>query len=180
MKHVKLFESWMDQEKILVGYFADGGKGSHPAIIKESAKNLINRHPSGYLYFTETEVLSEMPEALLAIFDDSMLHSSSVDGWIIKGISNELANAIIASGETDIYASDSPTSREAFAIAGFEDLFDSKDPYAYSILAVIPNASINTVYWSNNPEGGGGNLGTDYWETPYNAIPLTRLLTQYK
>lgn len=180
MKHIKLFESWMGQEKILVGYFADGGKGSHPAIIKESAKNLINQHPFGSLYFYETEVLSEMPEALLAIFDDSMQHSSSVNGWIIKGISNELANAIIASGETDIYASDNPSSREAFALAGFEDLLDGKGDYAYSILAVIPNASINTVYWSDNPEGGGGKLGTDYWETPYRATPLTRLLTQYK
>jgi hypothetical protein len=182
MKHVKLFEAWdqeMTKSEILVGFFADGGKGSHPSIIDAEMKDQIESHPAD-LYFIETEVLSEMPEALLAIYDSNDLnaHSSSVSGWIIKGISNELAEAIISSGKTDIYGSDDPSSREAFALAGFEDLLDG-DGYAYSILAVIPNVKTNTVYWSNNPEAGGGKLGTDYWETPCRAIPLADLLAEY-
>jgi hypothetical protein len=178
MKHVKLFEAFSNQGKILVGFFADGGRGSHPAIIEEKEKTKITRHPAG-LYFEETQKLSEMPEALLAIFDDGAAQKGESSGWIIKGISNELAGAIISTGGIDIYASDNPDSREAFALAGYEDLLDSEFDYAYSILAVIPNVEINTVYWSDNPEAGGGKLGTDYWETPYIAKPLDPLLQSY-
>ena len=38
------------------------------------------------LHFWETQELSEMPEALLAIFDANyQFDGSSVNGWIIKG-----------------------------------------------------------------------------------------------
>lgn len=178
MKHVKLFEEFSTQPKILVGYFADGGRGSHPAIVDGMGEAKIKSHPAG-LYFGETQELSEMPEAILAIFDANANVQRGEPGWIIKGITNELAGAIISTGGIDIYASDNPDSREAFALAGYEDLFDSKFDYAYSILAVIPNVEINTVYWSDNPEGGGGNLGTTYWETPYKAEPLDPLLQSY-
>lgn len=206
MKHIKLFEFFnreydgnderdlvdfasdlrlelydMTKPEILVGYFfSDGGRqGGHPSIIEASMLSAIENHPSD-LHFVETQKISEMPEALLSIFDanDSM-DGSSVSGWIIKGISNKLSSAIVSIGGIDIYGSDNPDSREAFALAGFENLFNSKDPYAFSILAVIPNANINTVYWSDNPESGGGKLQTDYWETPYRSISLDQLLGEY-
>jgi hypothetical protein len=177
MKHVKLFEAWdqeMSQQEILVGFFADGGIGSHPAIIEASMLSAIKNHPFE-LYFMETEKLSEMPEALIAIYSEGS-SLPGYDGWTIKGVSNDFANSIISVAGTDMYVKDdsgdpSPETQEAFKLAGIEAGLDK----GLTILSVIPNAQINTVYWSDNQERTQG-----YWETPYQAVSLAKLLDKYE
>jgi hypothetical protein len=180
MKHIKLFEAWdqemAEQTQILLGFFADGGYGSHPTIIESSMLPAIENHPMN-LIFIETEELSEMPEALLVIHNDyeALPIEGQVESWVIRGISNDLANSIISAGGTDMYINQDPNSspgvKEAFKLAGIEENLDSN---AVTILCVIPDAKINTVYWSDNPERAHG-----YWETPYDTIPLEELLGKY-
>jgi hypothetical protein len=176
MKHVKLFEAWdqeMSEEGILLGFFADGGIGSHPAIIEASMLSAIKNHPFN-LYFETLEKLSEMPESLIAIYSEGSA-LPGYDGWTIKSASNDFANSIISVDGTDMYIKDdgspSPETQEAFRLAGIEEGLGK----GLTILSVIPNVRINTVYWSDNPEHAHG-----YWETPYKVIPLAKLLDKYK
>jgi hypothetical protein len=193
MEHVKLFEDFgknfsknfkpspwikVNQNKpegdILIGFFADGGIGSHPAIIESAILPQIDSKQKFNLFQT-TESTNVMPEALLAIFSDSPDAQGS-DGWYIKGISNSLAREIIKSGDSDVYTNqsgesflrNSTVSQEAFDLAGY--------PYDHTgtdvqILSVIPNVSLNTVYWSDAPESSHS-----YWEPPYKAISIESLI----
>jgi hypothetical protein len=180
MKHVKLFENFksspwirMNQNKpegdILIGFFADGGIGSHPAIIESSILPEIDSKQKFNLFQT-TESTNVMPEALLAVYSDSP-NAPGSHGWYIKGISNSLAREIIKLGDSDIYTSqsgdgDDMASQKAFDLAGYP-----YDVESVQILSVIPNVSLNTVYWSDAPEHSHS-----YWEPPYKAIPIESLI----
>jgi hypothetical protein len=177
MKHVKLFEqfrssgSGMNSNKpegdILIGFFADGGIGSHPAIIESSILPEINSREE-FNFFQTTESTNVMPEALLAVFSDHADAPGS-NGWYIKGISNSLAREIIKLGGSDIYTNqdgDDMFSQKAFDLAGYP--YDAEN---VQILSVIPNVSLNTVYWSDAPE-----RSHTYWEPPYEAIPIKDLI----
>ena len=180
MKHVKLFEAWdqeMSKPEILVGYFSDGGMGSHPGVIDRESYDKIKSHPQG-LFFTITEELQEVPEALLTVYYPDK-------EWDIKGISNELANQIIAVGGTDSYDNqdvnwvsgtatrsqeENEINRRAFELAGKT----YKAGEEFTPLIVIQNIELNTVYWSNNPEQSHG-----YWESPDEVLSVDQLLNRY-
>jgi hypothetical protein len=180
MKHLKLFENfnrspWLmrDTDKpggdILIGFFADGGIGSHPAIIESSILPEIDSREE-YNLFRTTESTNVMPEALLAVFSEAPYAPGS-DGWYIKGISNSLAREIIKLGDSDIYTNqsgDEMLSQKAFDLAGYPYDEANSD---LQILSVIPNVSLNTVYWSDVPE-----RSHSYWEPPYEAIPIKNLI----
>ena len=178
MKHIQLFEqlyrpSWLPPEpkpdgKILIGYFNDGGIGSHPAIIEAGILPEIDKREK-WNSFDTTESTDVMPEALLAIYSDAP-NTPSFDGWYIKGISNSLAREIIKLGDSDVYRCDDKDlfSRKAFDLAGYP----YGDPRSdVQILTVIPNVSLNKVYWSDNPEDSHG-----YWEPPYKEISIESLI----
>jgi len=178
MKHIKLFEqlyrpSWLPSEnipdgKILIGYFNDGGYGSHPTIIEAGILPEIDKREK-WNSFDTTEGTDVMPEALLAVYSDRD-DAPGQNGWYIKGISNSLAREIIKLGDSDVYTNDDKNPRiaqKAFELAGY--------PYGnlsdVQILSVIPNVSLNKVYWSDNPESSHG-----YWEPPYKEISIESLI----
>jgi hypothetical protein len=180
MKHLELFEGfnrspWLMRDtnkpdgKILIGFFADGGIGSHPAIIEASILPEINSREE-FNFFQTTESTNVMPEALLAVFSDSPDAPGS-SGWYIKGISNSLAREIIKLGDSDIYTNQSGEdvlSQKAFDLAGYPYDETNSD---VQILSVIPNVSLNTVYWSDAPE-----RSHTYWEPPYKEISIESLI----
>jgi hypothetical protein len=131
----------MSKEKIFVGFAFTGGHGSHPGILKDSE---IEKMYDNF-GFEPLEEIKEIPEALLCIFDDDIL-------WDIRGISNELAQKIIDSGESDFYYEGDEGFEEACELA----VLKGNSPVQ---VAVIKNIDSNTIYFSHNPEHSHG-----YWE----------------
>jgi hypothetical protein len=170
MKHVKLFENFIEGEKVLIGYYGEGGIGSHPAILSQSGLDKIKSvgNPgqmgiSRYLDFIPTSEESTMPEALLCVYNDITL-------WDIKGISSSQAETIMSMGG-DYYVIDSETDpalvSELIDVSGY-----TINPNAsLTILTVIPNVTIDTIYWSNVPEETHS-----YWAPPYRAFSVDEII----
>jgi hypothetical protein len=112
MKHVELFENFMPSKTggktFLLGYYGEGGIGSHPAVVTESELlrcGFIQQVPRGlisvddntkiwshkdndFFMFIETSKSPMLPEALLCAYNDDYL-------WDIKGISGSLGKNIV-------------------------------------------------------------------------------------
>jgi hypothetical protein len=140
----------MTKEKIFVGFAFTGGHGSHPGILTSSEIEKMGNDNFG---FEPLEEVEETPEALLCIFDDFIL-------WDIRGISNELAQKIIDSGESGFYYEGDEGFEEACEIAGL----NGNSPIQ---VAVIKDIELNTIYFSPNPESSHG-----YWE-PNDLVHLS-------
>lgn len=132
----------MKKEKIFIGYAFTGGIGSHPGILTPSEIEKMGDDNYG---FESLEELSEVPESLLCIFDDDIL-------WDIRGISNELAQKIIDAGGSDFYYEGDEGFEEACELA----VLKGESPVQ---VAVIQGVTLNTIYYSHNPEHSHG-----YWE----------------
>ena len=132
----------MSKEKIFIGYSFTGGHGSHPSILTDSEIEKMGNDSYG---FWPLEEIQEVPEALLCIFDDDIL-------WDIRGISNELAQKIIDAGGSDFYYEGDEGFEEACELA----ILKGNSPVQ---VAVIQSVSLNTIYYSHNPEYSHG-----YWE----------------
>ena len=159
---------------ILIGFFSDGGIGSHPAIIEASMLSAIDNSEDEFNLFIATGSTNVMPEALLAVYSPDVPKSDGWyrDGWYIKGISNSLAQEIIESGGSDVYENygdnhgNDTVFEKAFGLAEYP--YDNSN---VQILTVIPNVKLNQVYWSDAPEHSHS-----YWEPPYKAIPIKSLI----
>ena len=167
MKHLKLFESFNDE--ILIGFFGDGGIGSHPAII---SKLVLSKIEEADCTFETTDTGQNLPESLLCIWDDT-----NELGWTIKGISNSLANQINSLNGTDFYY---PNMDESFMEDSGKQLLKSalgsagypvKRLRDIRLVCIIRDVKLNTIYWSDNPEETH-----DIWDAPYKAIPLLKYL----
>lgn len=139
----------MGNEKIFIGYFATGGIGSHPGIVTEFELEKLEDSYS----FWETQILEEIPEALLCIFDGNM-------GWDIRGISNELSQEIINTGGSDFYYEGEEGFEKSCELAGIK----GESPVQ---VAVIKDVTLNTIYYSHNPEVSHG-----YWEPKTENLSL--------
>ena len=171
MKHVKLFEQFRSSGSgmgdIHLGFYADGGYGSHPGVITSEMSDLL-----GQLFFT-TKVVKEVPEALACMLDENM------GEWVIKGITNSLANSIIkrmggdhiTTDQISTYPGEEGAIEDATRMAGIE-MFPNYDIVSFS---VIPNVSLDMIYWSDAPENEHVS-----WEPPYRAIPAKDIMEMYK
>jgi len=176
MKHVKLFEQFTSSGpgmsnsgsgmgNIHLGFYADGGYGSHPGVITSEMNDILSQDR---LFFT-TDIVKEVPEALACMLDENM------GEWVIKGITNSLANSIIkrmggdhiTTDQISSYPGEDGAIENATRMAGIE-MFPNYDIVSFS---VIPNVSLNMIYWSDAPENEHVS-----WEPPYEAIPAKDLM----
>lgn len=167
MKHVKLFENFSGQEAganetVLIGYFADGGRGSHPALVTpEVAREL--KEAGVFPYFIPTSSEKGLPQALACVYNDT-------DEWTIKGIPGSLARSVMTLIKGDSIDNSETENRglvnEVAKLIGYRE----SDDRELTLISIIPDPSINTVYWSEGPESG------TYWEPPYDAIPVRELM----
>jgi len=183
MKHIKLFEGFMETSKYLLGYFADGGHGSHPGILTADVllKNGFTPNAEANYYGNETwtnesagifaviEVLDHVPEAIGLSMD-------TVEGmWNFKEVPTESAEMIISrTGMDTVYQEDSEFSK-AVSLIGWRP---SANHLKYKItepdaVSFIINPQPNFIYWSENPEMAHG-----YWQEGQ-PIEFGMLVQQY-
>lgn len=167
MKHIELFENFSGQESganetVLIGYFADGGKGSHPALVTPEVAREIEE-TGDFPTFTPTGSEKGLPQALACVYNDT-------DEWTIKGIPESLARSAMVLIKGDHIDNSETENRglvnEVAKLIGYRETDDRE----VTLISIIPNPSINTVYWSEGPESG------TYWEPPYEAIPVRELM----
>ena len=163
MKHIKLFENWIrvnepivgNKGNILLGYFNNGGIGSHPGILTPEAAA-----QTGDEFFVTSEEKS-VPQALLCIYND-------MSEWDIKGITSSLARSImdkIGGDHIDDAKGDAGLVAEIANMVGYKQKGNN------TLISIIPNPTIDTIYWSDAPESMHV-----YWEPPYKAMPIDELI----
>ena len=201
MKHISLFESF-SQEKgpFLIGYYGEGGIGSHPAIFtKEHLKEFgfRNENPPGFVPVPDTKawvgpgggVLRPLletqtcPDSLLCGFEP-------LPGWDIKPIfdsstSQKIMEIIDEFGRIDPsmknqdYMEESDLMYDEEEQEKISELFDRLSAMTGVLkgarrgersVSLIYGVSPNTIYWSPNPEETHG-----YWKPPYDALSLEDL-----
>jgi hypothetical protein len=178
-------------EPFLIGYYADGGIGSHPAILTESELlrcgfiQEVPRHLRAtseenagkfwrhkfdeYKIFFEIRELSSIPGALACAYSDSY-------EWDIRGISKPLGQRII-----DMIGGDNITSMDddegnllmdQSDLNKVEDLIglQRSDDNRVTLITIILDPTPNVVYWSDAPEDSHS-----YWMPPYSAMSLDEL-----
>ncbi len=164
MKHVKLFEDFNSStpNKVMLGFYADGGYGSHPGILTKEMYDKFEENQSmkfpNHKYFEVTEELDFVPDYLACYFDD-------YTGWDITGVSESQVSKVREYEIEDGINSEDPEFKMAANSLGFED--SSKNNF--KMLFVLPS-ELNNIYWSDNPEQTHG-----YWEPPYELIPIEEL-----
>jgi hypothetical protein len=160
MKHIKLFEDFsgaggmdmggMDMGKrpgfggtteYLIGYFATGGIGSHPGIVTREELSRVGQRYSDFDFY-ETSRTSQMPQALLCIFDADEL-------WRIEPITNQKADAIYNIGGKEDYIAGDDEMEEVMSIIDTNILNGLND---IEVISVLKDVKVNTVYWSDAPE----------------------------
>ncbi len=157
-------------EPLLLGYYADGGIGSHPAIFSESEliklgfiqglppmyqhNPLLDAHFINHWYhkfdeflcFWCTNQVSSIPDVLVCAFNSDYL-------WNIKGISNSLGQKII-----ELIGGDSINSMDhkKSLLNRVEKMIELPQSinleYGSTLITIIPNPTSNTIYWSDEPE----------------------------
>lgn len=161
MKHLELFESWSDQSgEISIGFVGTGGIGSHPAVLSKSEKDKIESE-GGDVYFVQTDSSNSVPDALACVFNDT-------DEWNIKAISSSTAKAamkMIGGNHIDTDQDPSLTNRVARAI-GYRPTSGGDT----TLITIIPNPKIDTVYWSDAPEEEHG-----YWKPPFRPMTISEV-----
>lgn len=168
MKHIQLFEDFRlgaesnfpAKTGVSLGYFSEGGRGSHPAVMDAEAVAKIKGSGSGADFYV-TETLDSLPQALACVFNDRSL-------WSVKGIPSSIANSIMSKigRQTVDSEQDFGLASEVADELGYGKL-SSGD---ITLITIIPNPKVNTIYWSDAPEQGG------YWEAPYSAIPASEFI----
>ena len=184
MKHIKLFENYeYDSEypggmrdfeekhigtgKIKIG-FCDhaGGHGSHPCIFsKYVLENFIDEFTD--FGFIATYATDNLPEALICIYGNYNETGEDRDGWFIRPISSMVASKAMKLMGTDhkdgFYENEYQKGMEILEMLGYKGSISGIET-----ITVIPNAKLNTIYWSDNPEHSHG-----YWKPPYKEITMS-------
>jgi hypothetical protein len=183
LNHVKLFEDFSNGENLLIGYYGEGGYGSHPAILspvdlqmsKFSQKNpahLISTdimsgkiwtHTSNeFKNFTVTDQVSSVPGALVCAYNDDYQ-------WDIKGISKTLGQEIMK-----MIGGDTITSfgEEDDLLKSIEEMLGLPQTgnLGTTLITIIIDPKPGTVYWSDEPE-----RAHSYWMPPYRPMTLDEL-----
>ena len=175
MKHIKLFENFKSMyhmpkdlyegAPVLVGYYGEGGHGSHPAVVIPEVAKAIEALGDHRIFIT-TSKEQEVPEALICIFHN--------DNWTIKGIPGSLAQSIVSKigGEhLDGYNKRLDDLVEEVAnMVGYNTGGDNS-----ANISIIMEPKLNTIYWSDAPE-----QTHSYWEPPYNPISVYDQIEELK
>jgi hypothetical protein len=188
MKYIKLFENFGRTEQelgpFLIGYYGEGGIGSHPAIFTEShliESGWSNKLPShliaatadtdskswtgtnDFQNFFVTDETPTLPEALICAFDENAL-------WDIKGISRSAGQRIMKMiGGDTIDGFDANNKGMVDEIVLDTGVFSEipKENLGDKMITIILDPRPNTIYWSEVPEATHG-----YWEPPYEPVSL--------
>ena len=159
MKHLELFESWSGKPgEISIGFVGTGGIGSHPAVLSKSEKDRIESEGED-VYFVQTDSSNSVPDALACVFNDT-------DEWTIKAISSSAAKAameMIGGNHVDTDKDPGLTNRVARGIG-----YRPTSRGDMTLITIIPNPKINTVYWSDVPEEE-----QSYWQPPFRPVPIS-------
>jgi hypothetical protein len=180
LKHVKLYEAFTTGDgPFLIGFYGEGGIGSHPSIFSESylenssySKHEINGIKShwdiGEGGFQETSKSGVLPDALICVFDEDYQ-------WDIKGISKSTAEEVMS-----IMGGDHASTYDGLDPDKIKEIIEMTGVYSglpldrkldfETIISIILNPQPNTVYWSDIPEETHG-----YWEPPYKPMSLEDL-----
>lgn len=180
-------------ETLLIGYYSDGGIGSHPAIFSKAELiklGFIEGLPPRYQYnplldahfihhwyhkfdelscFWCTDYVSSIPDGLACAFNSDYL-------WKIKGISNSLGRKIIKLIGGDSINSMSHKKNLLNYVEKMVELPPSINlEYGVTLITIIPNPTPNTVYWSDEIE-----KCHSYWQPPYKPISLEEIINDFK
>ena len=163
-----MYENLSSDEKVIIGYFFDGGIGSHPVLVSSTMDDMIESIGDPYNGYYATSVEDKVPGALICAYDD-------VGSWRIKGISRGLANSIISKiggnyiGMGD--ADDDDDGEDKLELANEILKMVGEDPFNDSVydanITIILDPKINTVYWSDAPESEHS-----IWKPPYEEIHI--------
>ena len=167
MEHVELFEDFdpvQNPNQLLLGYYGDGGHGSHPALLTSgelsrcgfvqgktspmfiypdgTAQRVWGLDSDPFTNFHVVRQLSSPPPAICCYLTDG--------GWEMMPIDREEAEQLVGEADSDTIHSDSPLFPQAMTLAEL-------DP-ADSVTAIsfIVSPIVNAVYWSTNPEASHG------------------------
>lgn len=166
-----------------LGYYGEGGFGSHPAIFtpaelarvgwtkgpSSQAKTMffysdenaqrVWSHPSdGLTNFHIIQELPSVPDAVCCWLEDGF--------WRMKPVDLEQASAIVQESGGDTIYRDEPLFPRACELAAIKG--DAEDLLIAAISFILTPKS-GHVYWSDNPESTHG-----YWENG-KAIPVSEL-----
>ena len=145
--------------KYLIGYFATGGRGSHPGIATVNELEKLGwtdrgngkwKHIEEGFDFYGYEV-NQIPQALLCVFDMDTL-------WYIKPITRQQADVIYNVGGSADYSEENENDFEKVLNDVLPGITDKRFNNPATI-SVIRNVEPNTIYWSDVPEESHG-----YWE----------------
>ena len=179
-------------EPLLIGYYGEGGIGSHPAILtpselsrcgfiqgvpryliaSEEAVGKIWKHQSDeFKIFIVTSQSLSIPGALACAFNNSY-------EWNIRGISESLGQTIIDMiGRGQKSPMFIPTinsiDNDIQDLNEIEEMLElpQSDNTDTTLITIIPNPTPNMVYWSDEPE-----VSHTYWIPPYTPMALNELV----
>jgi hypothetical protein len=151
----RLYES--SNERILIGWFSDGGPGCHPGIITPSMFKIMENFSSPDNGDYWWEIISEkdkIPDALICYVERDGMNAME-----IKGIDSKMANSImsiiggdhIATYDDDDMVDDDklPLVNDILKRSGFIEDGEEKDGWVG--VTIIQNPKINHIYWSDGP-----------------------------
>ena len=170
MKHVKLFEAFMDSErmsseKIFYGLLNDGGIGAHPFVATEQQLRMLKA--KGMDAFDVKEATLGNPEVLV-YYQDFEKYNGMPE---IIEVSHSQA-AFSTREELDFQMGKTFLSYESGSSDAFMEMektfgLSPENPEGPRSISIIPNPKVGYVYWSDTPEAE-----KTYWEAPYQEIPL--------
>ena len=183
MQHIQEFQNFSSEQGSapLLGYYGEGGHGSHPAILttdelsqcgfiqspgemsklfiysEEAAKKVWSHQSDSMINFHILHQLPAVPDALCCWMEDA--------NWNMIPVEFAKAQSLVQKEGGDTIYMDNPLFPQAVELAGVgaDELED------VGAISFILNPKVNHVYWSNNPESNHG-----HWEDG-KAIPLRDL-----
>lgn len=164
MKHLKLFENFNNPQEVLLGFYTEGGIGSHPAVFSPEVAMKMKELGLNF-YVTSKE--KELPKFLACIFNDNAQ-------WDIKGIPHQIARSI-EQHSSEGYVSTAKDSLEL--VNKIENMlgYPKSNKFSDTIITIIPNPRLNTIYWSNAPEDEHS-----YWKPPYYGISAEDKIREFR
>jgi hypothetical protein len=151
-------------KRVKIGFFSDGGIGSHPGIISAGAFSLMGRGViAGLPKFRITSEEKEIPESLVCVYDQ-------VAGWDIHGISASLGQKIMELIESDNITSEDPDGFDVLKEVCWLLDYPAPSKDMFMNVTIIPNPSLDTIYWSDETRA------QSWWSPPYEAKSVWELL----
>ena len=148
---------------VRIGFFVDGGLGSHPGILSPGAVSFMGKKSGDYPMFWITSEEEVVPEALACVYNER-------DDWDIWGISGALGVDIMKLIDGDNITSEHDGSmdmlNEVCSMLGYRRVGVDE----FTSVTIIPNPVLDVVYWSDEPGA------QSWWSPPYEAKSVWDLL----